>query len=45
MSGGLLAGELGEEYIRKNNGDIIKACGNLINWQVGNVQRLDLLQE
>lgn len=34
IPGGLSATELGEEYLRKNNYDVIKASNNLINWQV-----------
>jgi uncharacterized protein (DUF697 family) len=28
------AQELGDEYLRKNNWDVEKACDNLINWQL-----------
>lgn len=35
IPGGLSAGALAEEYLRKNNRNIVKASNDLINWQVG----------
>jgi uncharacterized protein (DUF697 family) len=34
LPGTLSAEELAQDYLDKNNGDIIKACNNLINWQI-----------
>lgn len=34
LPGTLSAEELAQDYLNKNNGDIMKACDNLINWQI-----------
>lgn len=35
LPGGNSAKELSEEYLRRNNGDVGKACDSLIRWQAG----------
>lgn len=35
LPGTLSTAELGDEYLNKNGGNVIKACDSLINWQVG----------
>lgn len=34
IPGTLSAEELAQDYLDKNNGDVIKACDSLINWQI-----------
>lgn len=34
IPGTLSAEELAQDYLDKNNGNLIKACDNLINWQI-----------
>ncbi len=34
LPGTLSAEELAQDYLDKNNGDIMKACDSLINWQI-----------
>lgn len=35
LPGTLSAEELGDSYLDKNGGDVVKACDSLISWQVG----------